>query len=323
MPIPAARGLSAYPVELPTPDIERYRAGNTDVPFFQCWESGVPGPRVMITGLVHGNELCGAIALDRLHRSDIRPRRGSLTVGFANVAAYGAFDPSYPTLSRFIDEDLNRLWDLDTLHGKRSSLELARARAIRPLVDRTDFLLDIHSMQNATEPLLLAGLTEPGVALARKVGFPETVVIDGGHASGARLRDYGAFADPKGPCAALLVECGQHWEARSAPVAFETSLRFLAATGIVDFEDVSDHLESSPKRQRFIRVTEAVTVLTQDFAFNQTFRGKEVIPKAGTVLGHDGDRAVKTPFDNCVLIMPSGRLAPGQTAVQFGQIHYG
>ncbi|MCR9178373.1 MAG: succinylglutamate desuccinylase/aspartoacylase family protein [Alphaproteobacteria bacterium] len=323
MPIPAARGLSAYPVELPTPDIERYRAGNTDVPFFQCWESGVPGPRVMITGLVHGNELCGAIALDRLHRSDIRPRRGSLTVGFANVAAYGAFDPSYPTLSRFIDEDLNRLWDLDTLHGKRSSLELARARAIRPLVDRTDFLLDIHSMQNATEPLLLAGLTEPGVALARKVGFPETVVIDGGHASGARLRDYGAFADPKGPCAALLVECGQHWEARSAPVAFETSLRFLAATGIVDFEDVSDHLESSPKRQRFIRVTEAVTVLTQDFAFNQTFRGKEVIPKAGTVLGHDGDRAVKTPFDNCVLIMPSGRLAPGQTAVRFGQIHYG
>lgn len=323
MPIPAARGLSAYPVELTTPDIERYRAGNTDVPFFQCWESGVPGPRVMITGLVHGNELCGAIALDRLHRSDIRPRRGSLTVGFANVAAYGAFDPSYPTLSRFIDEDLNRLWDLDTLHGKRSSLELARARAIRPLVDRTDFLLDIHSMQNATEPLLLAGLTEPGVALARKVGFPETVVIDGGHASGARLRDYGAFADPKGPCAALLVECGQHWEARSAPVAFETSLRFLAATGIVDFEDVSDHLESSPKRQRFIRVTEAVTVLTQDFAFNQTFRGKEVIPKAGTVLGHDGDRAVKTPFDNCVLIMPAGRLAPGQTAVRFGQIHYG
>lgn len=323
MPIPAARGLSAYPVELPTPDIERYRAGNTDVPFFQCWESGVPGPRVMITGLVHGNELCGAIALDRLHQSDIRPRRGSLTVGFANVAAYGAFDPSYPTLSRFIDEDLNRLWDLDTLHGKRSSLELARARAIRPLVDRTDFLLDIHSMQNATEPLLLAGLTEPGVALARKVGFPETVVIDGGHASGARLRDYGAFADPKGPRAALLVECGQHWEARSAPVAFETSLRFLAATGIVDFEDVSDHLESSPKRQRFIRVTEAVTVLTQDFAFNQTFRGMEVIPKAGTVLGHDGDRAVKTPFDNCVLIMPAGRLAPGQTAVRFGQIHYG
>ena len=322
MVTPAARGLSAYPVELPAPNIERYRAGNTGVPFFQCWDSGVPGPQVMITSLVHGNELCGAVALDRLHQSEIRPRRGRLTVGFANVAAYGAFDPSYPTLSRFIYEDLNRLWDVDTLQSSRSSLELARARAIRPLVDQAEFLLDLHSMQNATEPLLLAGLAESGVALARKVGFPETVVSDGGHSLGARLRDYGRFADPNGNCAALLVECGQHWEARSAPVAFETTLRFLAATGIVDFEDVSDHLERSPKRQRFIRVTEAVTVVTQNFSFNQTFRGMEIIPKAGTVLGHDGDREVETPFDNCVLIMPSSRLAPGQTAVRFGQIHY-
>ena len=319
---PAARGLSAYPVELPNPDIECYRAGNTGVPFFQCWESGVPGPHVMITGLVHGNEFCGAVALDRLHRSNIRPRRGSLTVGFVNVAAYGAFDPSYPTLSRFIDEDLNRLWDPETLEGSRSSLELARARAIRPLVDQADFLLNLHSMQNATEPLLLAGLTEPGAALARNVGFPETVVIDGGHSSGARLRDYGHFAEPNVARAALLVECGQHWEASAALVAFETSLRFLAATGIVNDEDVTDHLERSPKRQRFIRVTEAVTVTTDAFSFNQTFRGMEIIPKAGTVLGHDGDHAVETPFDDCVLIMPSGRLAPGQTAVRFGQIHY-
>jgi predicted deacylase len=319
----AARGLSAYPVELPAPDIERYRVGNTGVPFFHRWDSGKPGPNVMITGLVHGNELCGAVALDMLHRSAIRPRRGSVTVGFANVAAYGAFDPGYPTLSRFIDEDLNRLWDEETLRSRRSSLELARARAIRPLVDHMDFLLDLHSMQNATEPLALAGLTEPGVALARKVGFPETVVVDGGHASGARLRDYRFFADPKDKRAALLVECGQHWEARSAPVAIETSLRFLAATGVVDVDDVSDHLTYPNKRQRFIRVTEAVTVATCEFAFNQTFRGMEIIPKAGTVLGYDGDRAVETPFDDCVLIMPSGRLMPGQTAVRFGQIHNG
>ena len=39
------------------------------------------------------------------------------------------------------------------------------------------------------------------------------------------------------------------------------------------------------------------------------YRGLEVIPKKGSVLGHDGSDPVKTPYDDCVLIMPSRRLA--------------
>ena len=37
-----------------------------------------------------------------------------------------------------------------TLDGPRRSLELARARALRPLYESADLLLDIHSMQHAT-----------------------------------------------------------------------------------------------------------------------------------------------------------------------------
>ena len=33
------------------------------------------------------------------------------------------------------------------------------------------------------------------------------------------MRDHGAFGDPAAPQNALLVECGQHWEAASADVA--------------------------------------------------------------------------------------------------------
>ena len=36
------------------------------------------------------------------------PQRGTLTFGFANLAAFERFDPRQPTNSRFIDEDLNR-----------------------------------------------------------------------------------------------------------------------------------------------------------------------------------------------------------------------
>src|SRR3546814_19645770 len=93
----------------------------------------------MVTALVHGNELCGALVVDELLRSGLRPARGRLTLGFCNVAAFGTFDPAYPTLSRFVDEDLNRVWDRATLDGQRSSVELARARAIRPLIASVDY----------------------------------------------------------------------------------------------------------------------------------------------------------------------------------------
>lgn len=75
-------------VELKAPDITPYRKGNTGIPYATTFRAAAPGPHVMVNALVHGNELCGAIALDTLFKADIRPRRGTLTFSFANVAAY-------------------------------------------------------------------------------------------------------------------------------------------------------------------------------------------------------------------------------------------
>lgn len=67
-------------------------------------------------------------------------------------------------------------------------------------------------------------------------------------------------------------------------------------------------------------MTEAVTVATERFRFLAPYRGLEVIPKAGTVIAYDGEAPVATPYDDCVLIMPSRRLVPGQTAVRLGRL---
>jgi hypothetical protein len=45
----------------------------------------------------------------------------------------------------------------------------------------------------------------------------------------------------------------------------------------------------------------------------------EVIPKAGTLIANDGKDEIRTPYDDCVLIMPSRRTAVGQTAVRLGR----
>jgi hypothetical protein len=59
--------------------------------------------------------------------------------------------------------------------------------------------------------------------------------------------------------------------------------------------------------------------MTDQFHFERSFRGQEIIAEAGTLLGHDGSREIRTPYADCVLIMPSRRLVRGQTAVRLGR----
>ncbi len=308
-----------YTIELSAPDISPYAAGNTGIPYVTTFDSGRAGPHVVVNALTHGNEICGAIVLDRLFRDEVRPVAGKLTLSFANVAAYLTFDPANPTASRFVDEDFNRLWDPSTLDGDRQSAELRRARALRPLFASADRLLDIHSMQQATAPLMLAGLTDKCLQLARRVGVPAFVVRDAGHAAGPRMRDYGAFADERSPAASLLVECGQHWEQCAALVALDTTRRFLAASGILPPAEAAAILAAAVPPQRVITVTDAVTIAGDQFEFAEAYRGLEIIPRAGTVIARDGGRDIRTPYDDCVLIMPSRRLLRGQTAVRLGR----
>ena len=308
------------PVDLLPVDISAYAKGNTGIDYVHRFVSPRTGPHVLVNALTHGNELCGAHALAFLFEHHVRPTKGTLTLSFANVAAYQRFDAASPNAARYVDEDFNRIWADSVLDGPRQSAELHRARELRPVVEAADFLLDIHSMQRDREPLMLCGLADKGRRLARAVGYPAKIVADAGHAAGTRMRDHGAFADPASPSRALLVECGQHWALETAAVAIETTLRFLDHLGAIDRDFAHAHLPAEPPAPtRLIEVTGPVTIATERFRFADDYHGLQVIAKAGTVIGYDGEAPVATPYDDCVLIMPSRRLARGQTAVRFGR----
>jgi predicted deacylase len=309
-----------YSVFLKPPDISAYRDGNTGVDYVHQFDSGKPGPHVMLSAVVHGNELCGAIALDHLLKNKVRPLQGKLTLAFMNVAAFLSFDPENPTFSRFIDEDFNRLWTKDVLAGNRDSVELRRAREVHPIVDTVDLLLDIHSMQTTTFPLIVAGPLAKGRDFARQFGITEMVVSDSGHKAGRRMRDYEGFANPESPKNAMLIECGQHWEVSSSELAIAAAWRFLSMTVVISEETAVPHLSAHPQvKQKFVEVSGPYTIKTDSFRFVERYVGLEVIPAAGTIIGYDGEEALKTPYENCVLIMPSRRQLPGDTAVRFGK----
>lgn len=320
----AAERSAAPPVELRAPDIARWREGNTGVDYVHAFDSGRPGPRVMVQALTHGNEICGAIALDGLLAQIAqgwRPRRGRLVLAFANVAAYARFDPANPFPSRSIDEDLNRVWADEVLLGARDSVELRRARELRPFVDASEFLLDIHSMSEPCEPLMVCGTLDKNAAYARALGMPAVLLIDTGHPAGLRMIERGRFGDPKAPERALLIECGQHWEKGAADVAHDALARFLGLTGLADADWVQANVRLPlPSRQRLVRVTQAVVARTPGFRFLVPTVGLSVIAKAGTPIAQDGDAVIVAPYDDTVLVMPgTNNLKPGGTAVRLGR----
>ena len=315
--------LDAYPVEVEFPDIRPYADGNCGVPYVFTFDSGVPGPHVMINALTHGNEVCGAIAVKGLLDAGVSPRRGRMTLALANVDAYQRFDPARPDASRFVDQDFNRVWTAAVLDDAgRDSSELRRARAMRPVIDTVDLLLDLHSMHEKSRPLIVSGPLDKGIALARQLGAPADVIVDEGHPEGRRMRDYADFGDPASARNALLIECGQHWEAAAVTVARDSAARFLLNAGVIEAQDVpAGWLRALPAAQRVVRVTEPVVASSMDFRFAGPYTGLETFARAGTVIGWREGEPVVTPDPNCVLVMPSLRqLRPGVTVVRLGRL---
>lgn len=316
----------SVPFELEAPTLGAWRAGNTGVEGVWHFEAQEPGPVVMITCLVHGNELCGAWAVLGLLEAGLRPRRGALTLAFCNLAAFDRFDPANHDASRFVEQDMNRQWSQQRL-AQADSVERMRAARLRPFVERADWLLDLHSMHEPGPPLLLAGPHRRAVEFARTLNGVAHIVRDAGHADGVRMRDFGRFGLPDDAAdarTALLVECGFHGDACSVTVARDMCYRFLRETGAVAPQALRTALAgwqaAAPAQQLVLEVEGAVVAKDAAFRFVRPWQPLELIPRVGTVIGRNGDEWVATPFDDCVLVMPSTRQArAGVTVVRYAR----
>ncbi|MBO0711889.1 MAG: peptidase M14, partial [Acetobacteraceae bacterium] len=198
---------------------------------------------------------------------------------------------------------------------------LDRAREIRPYLETVDILLDLHSMLWPSDPLILCGGTEKGRRLAGGIGVPPLIVADHGHASGRRIIDFGRFADPDTTASAVLVEGGQHWQpatVETVRVTVAALLRHLKLAAVPDAPALPP--ERSRQPPRYALVTDVVTATTAGFAFVQPFRGGDIVPKRNTLIALDGATEVRTPHDDCLLVMPSLRPSRGHTAVRLARI---
>lgn len=297
------------PIEVQPRDLSPYRAGNTGIDYVHRFASGKPGPHVMINALTHGNEFCGMVAATHLLDAGVRPKIGTLTVSFANVAAYESFDPARPFDTRQLVHNLNRIWSAAQLDGDEASPELVRARQMRPAVAAADHILDIHSTSQDVSPFWVYPQFERNAAAALALGRPSVhLVMPSGMSTGTPLIQHGEHGRGSFGGVGLVVECGQHFKRSTAAFAIDAALDFLAHFGLV---------EPRPRQaepQRRYELLQTWVVKTPAFRFTRPLIGFETFAQ-GELIATDGSDEVRAPCDDCTVLMPARMAIVGREGV--------
>lgn len=298
-------------------DLSAYRAGNTGIDYVHRFESGRPGPHVLINALTHGNEICGMVAATHLLDAGVRPRMGTLTVCLAHVEAYEAFRAEDPFANRQLVHNLNRVWSPEWLDGPLDSPELRRARQLRPVVDAADHILDIHSTSQDVVPFWVypgfARNAQAARALGARGGVTTHLHMPSGLGSGTPLIQHGRHGQPgDGPGVALVVECGQHFRRSTADVAVRAALDFLVHFGLVEPEQARP---LQPPVQRHFELLQTCMVQTEEFEFARPVIGFETFAR-GELIARDGSAGeIRAPCDECTVFMPTRQPIVGREAV--------
>lgn len=298
--------------------------------------SHAPGPRLIVTGAVHGNEVCGTLAIRRvlaeLDAGTLVIRRGSVTfVPVCNPLAYQRGQ-------RAGDRNLNRALEPKP---QPQDNEDRLANWLCPLLAAHDGLLDLHSFHSGGAPFVMVGPTDNDGPLEpfRQAATEEALVrvlgvqraVDGWlgtYASGVAQRAQQAQADGLAPGSlaelhpcygvgtteymrsqggwALTLECGPHTDPQSPEVAWRAIHNALAHFGLTD-------APPPPPAARIETLSLHAVVDKQhaDDRFARDWQSFDAV-RAGTLIGHRASgEAVHAPGDGW-LVFPNARAAARQ-----------
>ena len=193
----------------------------------RVFDLGDGDPAVAIVGAVHGDEPCGARAVERL--------RASLPDPIAPVRLIVANERALAVDKRYIDEDLNRVFPG---RGSADTHEGALAARLREAVVGCT-VLSLHATQSTDRPFALVDqITDPLRALL--AALPLEAVVETAPFSSGRLIDNSPVVE---------LECGLQHSLHAAENAYWLSMAFLVASGVLETSptmpsEISDRLAS-------------------------------------------------------------------------------
>ncbi|XZG69042.1 succinylglutamate desuccinylase/aspartoacylase family protein [Chitinibacteraceae bacterium HSL-7] len=302
------------------------------------------GPRVIILGAVHGNEICGTQAIGRLMAE---LDSGALTVLRGRLTLVPITNPlAHAKVQRNGDRNLNRnLAPTNIPHDFEDRI----ANVLCPLLADQDVLLDLHSTTNPPgEPFIMLGpenntgellpfaRASEEEALARRLG-PKRIIegwLDT-YAAGVKTRLAYADASPSLRARmlstdpsygvgtteytrmhggyALTLECGQHADPDAPEVAYQAIRNTLAHLGLIE-------APAPTPQQTFelLKLSQVIDRLDEGDRFVREWASFDRLME-GDIIGHRADGSAVTAPGTGYIVFPNPLAAPGNEWFYFAQ----
>jgi uncharacterized protein len=286
-----------------------------------------PGPKLIVLGAVHGNEVAGTRGIERVlsevERGEWRVERGALTlVPVTNALAYAQG-------TRMGERNLNRrLLPTESPRDNEDRI----ANLLCPWLAAHDVLLDLHSFRSPGEPFTMRGpadndgALEPFAHAAAEGRFAAhlgpTRIVEGwlaAYAQGIARRQARGFGADDHPdygvgtteymrrCGgyAVTLECGQHDDPAAPGVAYRAIRQAVALLGLAD-------LPLAPPAKRFERLKLATVIDRQHEGdrFARTWTSFDAL-RAGELIATRADGTPVRAERNGRIVFPDPNAAPG------------
>jgi succinylglutamate desuccinylase len=254
---------------------------------------------------MHGNEPCGANAVERIARAfeneELEPARGSVFLIHANLEA-----TSQGRRHTMDGDDLNRLWSFAFVETRRQEAwgyEHHRALELRQVLGDLDVFLDLHSAGTATPAFGVSNGEAPIDEIAKHLGISFLVQSWYGLADKVIVGFLKLAGVP-----ALSVECGSHDDRDVSENAHRIAMSFLRATDAID-----DGHESKATEVRTVHVVETITKPSNEFRFAAPWTGFQRL-EAGTVVGRDRLTEIRVSRP-CYAVLPNEQVEVGDDVI--------
>ena len=241
---------------------------------------------LLITGLVHGNEVIGIEIINRIISYFLQHQKISINLGLLlcniEAAKQGV---------RYIESDLNRSFAVAEI----STGEHRRAAQVAQIVDQSDFIFDLHqTVEPSLTPFFVMKHQHELIEIAHELlpQFPIVTFGQGGFSrSGKTMLEYAATVKAK----AFVIECGQK--------GFSEELSLLVATSCLELTQILKNLKMlKPKNISVLHIESSITNMGNTHLVPGLVSYLPI--KQGQVLAYEGEVEIKAPFDGR-LVFPS------------------
>lgn len=261
-------------------DIDIYRIKGT-----------LPGPKLLVFGAVHGNELCGPFAMHRLlneiERKQVRVEFGELIfVPIANPTAY----PD----QRFSEVNLNNIFAEN--HDPKTKEEIY-SQTLRGLIKETDYFLDIHSFPSEGVPFAFEDYDDTATReFTASLGMEKTI------AGWFNLeREQGRYEPAQ--CArefnkvSAVIECGMNSDPNASNIAYRSILNASRHLRIVGGRSVK------PDQQERFEVEQLIYRPSYDVVFSDDWKNFDRVPSDTNITQDlNGQPNVVTDKESVILL---------------------